>query len=96
MVIKLTPDIEEALAKEAETLGTTVEQLALASLRERFVPKAFTERLPKQPQNLAEYLDGYVGILHSSEHMPGGARLSEKTGEKFAACVARQRREQRP
>ena len=37
MIIKLTPDIEQALAEEARKLGTTPEQLAVDSLRERFV-----------------------------------------------------------
>jgi hypothetical protein len=37
MIIKLTPDVEQALAEAARNLGTTPEQLALDSLRERFV-----------------------------------------------------------
>ena len=38
MIITLTPDIEQALADQAHKLGTTPEQLALDSLRERFAP----------------------------------------------------------
>ena len=37
MIITLTPDIEQALAAEARKLGRTPEQLALDSLRERFL-----------------------------------------------------------
>jgi hypothetical protein len=34
--------------------------------------------------------------LHSSEHVPGGARLSENSGRKFAAGLAAQRQQKRP
>jgi hypothetical protein len=37
MIIKLTSDVEQALVEEARKLGTTPEQLAVDSLRERFV-----------------------------------------------------------
>jgi hypothetical protein len=37
MILALTSDIEQALVEEAHKLGTTPEQLALDSLRERFV-----------------------------------------------------------
>ena len=36
MTITLTPDIEHALVDKAKKQGTTPEQLALESLRERF------------------------------------------------------------
>jgi hypothetical protein len=34
--------------------------------------------------------------LHSSEHVPGGARLSEDSGRKFAALLLTQRQQKRP
>jgi antitoxin (DNA-binding transcriptional repressor) of toxin-antitoxin stability system len=37
---------------------------------------------------LADFLKGHVGLLHSSEYIPGGARLSEDSGRKFAAGLA--------
>ena len=42
MIITLTPDIEQALAAEARKLGRTPEQLALDSLRERFLSQRAT------------------------------------------------------
>ncbi len=45
----------------------------------------------KKPKTLSEFLDGYVGVLHSGEKVPGGARLSENTGKKFADGLARKR-----
>jgi predicted nucleic acid-binding protein len=76
MIITLTPDIEQALAAEAQKLGRTPEQLALDSLRERFLSPE-RERSPAEAQaTLADFLRGHLGVLHSSEHVPGGARLA--------------------
>ena len=41
---------------------------------------------------LADFLQGHIGILHSSEHMSGGARMSVDSGKKFAAGLLKQRR----
>jgi hypothetical protein len=96
MIITLTPDIEQALAAEAHKLGLTPEQLALDSLRERFLSPE-SERSPAAEQmTLADFLCGHVGVLHSSEYVPGGARLSEDSGRKFAAGLIAQRQQRRP
>ena len=80
MIISLTPDIEQALAVEARKLGLTPGQLALDSLRERFLSPE-RDRPPATTQaTLADFLRGHIGVLHSSEHVPGGARLSENRG----------------
>ena len=41
---------------------------------------------------LADFLQGHIGILHSSEYIPGGARMSVDSGKKFAAGLLKQRR----
>jgi hypothetical protein len=72
MIITLTPDLEQALATEARKLGRTPEQLALDSLRERFLSPE-SDLSPKGEQaTLADFLSGHLGVLHSSEHVPGG------------------------
>lgn len=40
------------------------------------------------PETLADFLHGHVGVLHSSEYVPGGAELSEDSGRKFATWLA--------
>ena len=96
MIITLTPDIEQALAAEARKLGLTPEQLALDSLRARFLSPE-SERVPTvEPGTLADFLCGHVGVLHSSEYVAGGARLSEDSGRKFAAGLLAQRHQRRP
>lgn len=96
MVITLTPDIEQALAAEARKLGRTPEQLALDSLRERFLSPE-NDLSPRGEQaTLADFLRGHLGVLHSSEHVPGGARLSEDSGQKFATALITQRQQKQP
>ena len=93
MIITLTPDIEKALAEQAPKLGTTPEELALDSLRERFVFHV-SPAIPTAEQNtLADFLGSHIGVLHSSEHIAGGARISEDSGKKFAAGLVEQRRQ---
>jgi hypothetical protein len=96
MIIKLTPDIERALAEAALNLGKTPEQLALDSLRERFVGREAPPSPAREPETLADFLCGHLGVLHSSEHVPGGARMSEASGKKFTAGLLAQRQQQRP
>jgi hypothetical protein len=96
MIITLTPDIEQALAAEARKLGLTPEQLALDSLRKRFVSPESDRPSAGEQATLADFLRGHLGVLHSSEYVPGGARLSENSGQKFAAGLAAQRPQKRP
>lgn len=84
MRITLTPDIERALREEADRLGATPESLALDSLRDRFLIPHPAEPAETVGESLADRLGDLIGILNSSEFIPGGARLSENTGEKFA------------
>ena len=96
MIITLTPDIEQALIAEAQRLRLTPEQLALESLRERFIaPESDGSPVENQP-TLADFLCGHIGVLHSSEYVPGGARLSEDSGRKFAVGLVARRQQQRP
>jgi len=96
MIIQLTPDVEQALAEAARNLGTTPEQLALDSLRERFVDREAPPYPAREPETLADFLREHLGVLHSSEHVPGGARMSEAIGKKFTAGLLAQRQQQRP
>jgi hypothetical protein len=96
MIITLPPDIEQALATEARKLGRTPEQVALDSLRERFLSPESAPSPGKDQATLADFLCGHLGVLHSSEYVPGGARLSEDSGRKFAAALTAQRQKKRP
>ncbi len=95
MIITLTPDIEQALADQAHKLGTTPEQLALDSLRERFASESACDAQSEAEKKrmLAEFLRDYVGVLNSSEHVSGGARMSEDSGKKFAQGMVKQHQE---
>lgn len=65
MDIKLTPDIEEALAHEASRRGTTVETLALDYLRERFVAPGPVDETGDE-ETLADFLGDAIGSLAST------------------------------
>lgn len=95
MTITLTPEIESALAKEACKQGTTVEVLALDYLRARFVPAEDGETAAQPQGTLADFLADHIGVLASSEYVPGGARMSEASGKKFAAAMIQKRQQGR-
>ena len=44
--------------------------------------EAPAESAPKR--TLADLLEGYIGAIRSSEHIPGGANMSVDTGKRFA------------
>lgn len=90
MTIKLTPELEQVLIDRATQQGTPPELLALAVLQERLLPATVAE--PDTAEGtLADFLAEFIGTLHSGEQIPGGARMSEKSGEKFAAGLVRKR-----
>jgi hypothetical protein len=49
MIIMLTPDIEQAVAEQAQRRGTTPECLIVEALREKFIPSGPTSLVPPQP-----------------------------------------------
>ena len=42
---------------------------------------------------MLDFFEGYVGVLHSSECVPGGAQMSQDTGRKFAEGMLKKRQE---
>ena len=91
MIITLTSDIEQALREQAQKKGTTPELLALESLRGQFVVPVGGIPPDEEAENLADFLAGHIGVIRSSEQVPGGAQMSEKSGLKFAAGMAEKR-----
>jgi hypothetical protein len=91
MTISLTPEVEQALAEAARRQGTTPELLALDCLREHFVSAAASPTAAAPEGTLADFLAGHIGVLSSTELVPGGAHFSEDTGAKFAAGLVQQR-----
>jgi len=93
MTITLTPDIESALAQYARKIGTTPELLALKVLEERLLvsQEAIGATPGENGRTLFDFLSGHLGVLSSSEYVPGGAQLSENSGKKFAALMEQKR-----
>jgi hypothetical protein len=93
MEITLPPDIERVLTAEASKRGTTPELLALDTLRERFLAEPGPAAAVAGDGTLAEFLAAHIGVLHSSEQVPGGARMSEDSGRQFAAGLLQKRQQ---
>ena len=91
MRITLTPDIERTLTEQARKLGITPEQLVVDSLKERFA-SASASAVPASQGTMADFLHQHIGVLDSREYIPGGARMSEDSGKKFAAGLFKQHR----
>src|SRR5262245_59101719 len=89
--IILTPELEEAISRQARARKTTPEELALDSLRERFLPSPEITP-PKEGATMADFFEGLIGVVDSRELVPGGAQMSENTGRKFAEGLMRKHR----
>lgn len=91
MVIHLTPELEKALAERATALGTTPELLAIESLRKEF---ATADKIgaTQDEATLYDALKDRIGVIDSSEFVPGGAQLSQNRAEKLMAILLQRHR----
>ena len=81
--ITLPPALELAITREAQRQGTTLEILALDKLTASFFPASPIDDT-FEGESLADFLGDFIGCIDSGEIVPGGARMSENTSEKFA------------
>ncbi len=95
MKITLTPDIESALIEEANRKNTTPETLALDCLRNQFASPKEDGISEADGRSLADFLAGHIGVLASGDHIPGGASLSEQSGQKFTDALMKKRKQGR-
>jgi hypothetical protein len=86
MQVTLTPDIEEALIKQAGKTGTTPEILVLEVLREHLSEMQEPDELSSN-KTLAEFLGDQIGSLATGDYVPGSANLSEHTGKRFTEIL---------
>ncbi len=90
--ITLPPEIEQSVARQAEQQGTTTEVLALDALRRMFAP--IEELTPqKQTGSLYNLLEEHIGVISSSEYVPGGAQMATDSSKKFAEGMMQKKRE---
>lgn len=92
MSIHLSPELERRIAEAAEAAGTTADHLLEERLSEMFpATPAQAHPNPNGHRSLADAIAPYIGVVHSSEFVPGGARMSENTGEQFAQGMVEKR-----
>lgn len=90
MTIDFTPEVEQRLDDMARRQGITPESLVRFAVEQMLTPENQVHDAPT-PGSLAELLQGYAGAFDSRDWVPGGARLSENTSEKFADILEEKR-----
>ena len=87
ITITLPPELEKIITERAQQQGTTPELFLLDDLWKRYAPSPLpepdTETKPVEGETMADFFEGYIGVLSSSEFVPGGAQMSKDTGRKF-------------
>jgi hypothetical protein len=91
------PQLKQALDEAARQQGTTAESLAVALLSGLLLPSAAPAEEPPGPgESLADQLSYYIGSIDSGEYVPGGARLSERTGTEYGKLLLQRHRKGYP
>jgi hypothetical protein len=88
VTITLPPELEKVVTERAKQQGTTPELWTLDRLHQSLQAEAAVESASEptaESGSMLDFFEGYVGVLHSSEFVPGGAQMSQDTGRKFAA-----------
>ncbi len=105
MTIALKPEIEAALAAQANLRGMTPDQLANEILNDNLQAANGTEQVAVNGSEIEESEDDltegtmydllkpFVGIIDSSEFVPGGANMSQDCGRKFAEGMLEKKRQ---
>ena len=92
ITITLPRELEKLVTEQALQQGTTPELLILEELRQHFAPSVAAS---PEHASLADYLGDFVGCIHSSEVIPGGAQMSTDSSKKFAEGMVKKRRDGR-
>ena len=96
VTITLTPDLEKVVTERASQQGTTPELWALERLHQSLQSEASAVSASGpavEAGSMLDFFEGYIGVLHSSEFVPGGAQMSQDTGRKFAEGMLKKRQE---
>lgn len=96
ITITLPPELEQAVTQRAQRQGTTPELWTLDTLRQFLqsdIPSASAPEPDSEDGTMLDFFAGYVGVVSSSEFVPGGAQMSPETGRKFAEGMVKKRQE---
>ncbi len=96
VTITLTPELEQIASERAKQQGTTPELWTLDQLNQLLEIATIVETTSEsslEGQTMADFFKGYVGVISSSEFVPGGAQMSQDTGRKFTEGMIKKRHE---
>ena len=98
MQLTLTSDIADALIEAAQQQGTTPEILALSCLQQIFLgtnlalEKRSTQTMSDASEpSLADFLEGYIGVLSSSEDATPKTMPTNQSASSFAQHLIQKR-----
>ena len=96
VTITLPPELEKVITERAKQQGTTPELWTLDRLTQFLQAEVAiedTHEPASEGGSMLDFFEDYVGVLHSSEFVPGGAQMSQDTGRKFAEGMLKKRQE---
>lgn len=105
MTIVLSPEVEAALAAQAERRGLTPDQLANEILKDNLRGANGAGQIAVNGSDVEEPEDELaegalydlfaerIGVINSSEYVPGGANMSQDCGRKFAEGMLEKKRQ---
>lgn len=99
MQLTLTHEISDALIEAAEQQGTTPEILALSCLQQHFLgSKALESQQASETtepeankQSLADFLEGYIGVLSSKQDNLENAKIQQQSTPSFTQYLMQKR-----
>jgi len=96
VTVTLPPELEKVVTERAKQQGTTPELWTLDRLHQSLQAETSLDLAPEptsEDESMLDFFAGYVGVLNSSEFVPGGAQMSQDTGRKFAEGMLKKREE---
>ena len=94
ITITLPQELEQEVRKLAHRQGTTPELWTLDKLRQSLRSELIGEPAPEDASpdgTMLDFFAEFIGVIHSSEFVPGGAQMSLDTGRKFADGMLKKR-----
>ncbi len=79
VTIILPPELEKIVTEKTERQGTTPEIWTVEMLRQTLHSEDSSQpasEIVPEGGTMLDFFEGYVGVLHSSEFVPGGAQMS--------------------
>ena len=95
LTITLPPELEILVNEQSRSQGTSPQMWTVEILRRALESsKSQAEMNSANPVDgtMADFFEGYIGVIDSSEFVNGGAQMSTDSGRKFAEGMIQKRK----